>query len=181
MVQFRVRAQSLGEVAAQLQGVIAVLDSHVAQAASVVSGVVDASWVGEDADKFAEQWEVWNASALTLRASLTTLAVQLGSAEASYTSNESGLQSGFSGRRQVNQGVVSGVAGVSTNVAGGRRYAAEVKEARGEAQLESSGSGGSFIAGGSIAARAAQSQGDNKGSNDTAAAAAQQAEGETDG
>lgn len=180
MVQFRVRAQSLGEVAAQLQGVIAVFDSHVEQAASAVSNVVDATWVGEDADKFAEQWEVWSASALTLRASLTSLAVQLGTAEGSYTSNESGLQSGFAGRRQGNQGIVTGAASVSTSVAGGRRYAAEFEQARGEAQVASSGSGGSFIAGGSIAARAAQSQGDNKG-NDSAQAASQQAEGETDG
>lgn len=175
MVTFRVRAQSLGEVAAQLQGVIAVFDGNVEQAASVVDSVVGASWQGEDAEKFAEYWEQWNAAAIVVRTSLTTLAMQLTTAEASYTTTESGLSGGFAGRRQSEGGAVAGSASVASRVSGGRERAEEYAEAREEAELVSTGSTGQFIAGGSIAGRA-----NNQGGAKAKAEASEFTEGETD-
>ncbi len=106
MVMFRVRASSLGEVAAQLQTVVAVFDAHVATADGTVKGIVNASWKGEDADKFETDWSTWMEQATLVRTALTTLASQLTSGEASYVANESGLQGGMISRRQANQGAV---------------------------------------------------------------------------
>ena len=153
MVQFRVRASSLGEVAAQLQGVIGVFDGNVEQVASVVSSVANSSWKGEDADKFVEAWEAWNASAITVRTSLTTLMMQLNAAEGSYTSTESGLSGGFSGRRQAQGGVLAGSSAVAGRVSGGRRQAELREEGGVEAELVSTGSTEQFVGGGFIGAR----------------------------
>ena len=132
MVSFRVRAESLGEVASHLQTVIAVFDAAAAQANTSVNGVVNASWQGEDADYFAEQWVSWNATALTVRTALTSLASQLVAAEASYTTNESGLTGGFVQRRQANQQAVTDGELVSDRIETGQELASarEVKAAK---------------------------------------------------
>lgn len=175
MVSFRVRAQSLGEVAAQLQGVIGVFDANVEQAASVVDSVVNSSWVGEDADKFAEYWEHWNAAAIIVRTSLTTLAVQLSTAEGSYTATESGLSGGFAGRRQSEGAAVAGSASVASRVSGGRERALEDRVEQREAELISTGGTGQFVAGGTIAGRA-----QNQGGGPAEAEASDDSEGEAD-
>lgn len=102
MSTFRVRASSLGEVSAQLQSVIAVFDGHVAEVSSKVHAVSGVSWEGEDQQAFAERFAQWQQTADLVRTSLTTLAMQLVSAEGAYTQTESGIQSGFAQRRQAN-------------------------------------------------------------------------------
>ncbi|WP_207454269.1 WXG100 family type VII secretion target [Herbiconiux sp. SYSU D00978] len=116
MVQFRVRAASLGEVAAQLQTVVGVFDGNVASVRSAVAGTVNASWIGEDADRFAEEWAAWEAQAALVRAALTGLAAQLTAAEGSYTSTETGLSGGFASRRSANGGAVDSTAAVAASV-----------------------------------------------------------------
>lgn len=97
MVEFRVRAQSLGEVAAQLQSVVTTFDAQVAEAASVVSSVSGASWQGDDADTFLEAWTEWQAGAVVVRAALTSLATKLVSAQSGYLGTEGGLSGRFGG------------------------------------------------------------------------------------
>lgn len=97
MVEFRVRAQSLGEVAAQLQSVVTTFDAQVAEAASVVSSVSGASWQGDDADTFVEAWTEWQAGAVVVRAALTSLATKLVSAQSGYLGTEGGLSGRFGG------------------------------------------------------------------------------------
>jgi WXG100 family type VII secretion target len=138
MVSFRVRATSLGEVAANLQTVVAVFDAACNQANSSVRGVVNASWQGEDADNFDQQWTQWNATALTVRTSLVALAAQLTAAEGSYTTTESGLGSGFIQRRQANQASVDASERVSDSVEEGQDRA-DASESR-----RLAGAGGGF-------------------------------------
>jgi uncharacterized protein YukE len=123
MVQFRVRAASLGEVAAQLQTVVGVFDANVASVRSTVAGTVGVSWVGEDADAFAEGWAAWEAQAALVRTALTALAGQLTAAEGSYTANETGLTGGFGSRRQSNAGAVDDTQAVAASVLVGQERA----------------------------------------------------------
>ncbi len=126
MVQFRVRASSLGEVAANLQSVIAVFDGHVASTSNVVGSVADVSWRGEDATAFLESWALWQQQADLVRLSLTTLAGQLVAAEAGYTTTEGGLVNASTRERQEDRVVVANVAAVHENVEDGLEYAAGV-------------------------------------------------------
>lgn len=126
MVQFRVRASSLGEVAANLQSVIAVFDGHVASTTNVVGSVADVSWRGDDATAFMETWTLWQQQADLVRMSLTTLAAQLVAAEAGYTSTEGGLVNASARERQEDRVVVANVAAVHENVEDGLEYAAGV-------------------------------------------------------
>lgn len=116
MSTFRVRASSLGEVSAQLQSAIAVFDGHVSSVTSQVAAVSGATWVGDDQESFQAKWEHWQQTADLVRMSLTTLATQLVAAEGSYTTTESGVQSGFTQRRQANQAVVDMVEDVDEAV-----------------------------------------------------------------
>lgn len=127
MVQFRVRAQSLGEVAGHLQTAIAVFDGHVAQVDGVVGGVVQTSWRGEDADKFAEYWQQWHAQADAVRLSLSTLATLLAAAEGTYTTTESSLTGAASRERQEDRVMVEVVEEVSESVELGLESAAAME------------------------------------------------------
>ncbi len=126
MVQFRVRASSLGEVAAHLQTAVAVFDGHMASTQSVVSSVVGASWEGADADAFTEQWQALRAQSDLVRLALTTLAGQLVAAEGGYTSTESGLVNAGARTRQNDRVMVQSVLNVSENVEDGQAFAAAV-------------------------------------------------------
>lgn len=116
MSTFRVRASSLGEVAAQLQSVVAVFDAHVADVSGKVSAVSGASWVGEDQEAFHEKWTHWQQTADAVRLSLTSLAGQLVAAEGAYSATESRTQTGFAQRRQANTEVVATVEEVDESV-----------------------------------------------------------------
>jgi WXG100 family type VII secretion target len=96
MVQYRVRTESLGEVANLLQSVVSTFDAHVSETDSVVRSVVDSSWEGEDATLFDTNWQEFQASAVALRAVLSSLAGRLQAAEGGYGSTETGLSGGFS-------------------------------------------------------------------------------------
>lgn len=96
MVQYRVRTESLGEVANLLQSVVSTFDAHVAETGSVVRSVVDSSWEGEDATLFEKNWQEFQAGATALRTVLSSLAGRLQAAEGGYGSTESGLSGGFS-------------------------------------------------------------------------------------
>jgi len=126
MVQFRVRASSLGEVAAHLQSAVAVFDGNMASTQSVVSNVVGVSWEGADADAFTEQWQALTAQADVVRLALTTLAGQLVAAEGGYTTAESGLVSAGVRTRQNDRVMVQSVMNVAENVEDGQAFAAAV-------------------------------------------------------
>jgi len=96
MVQYRVRTESLGEVANLLQSVVSTFDAHVAETNSVVRSVVDSSWEGEDATLFDTHWQEFQASATALRSVLASLATRLQAAEGGYGTTETGLSGGFS-------------------------------------------------------------------------------------
>lgn len=108
-------------------------DGHVAEVSGRVDSVSGASWQGDDQIAFAERWAQWQVTANAVRLSLTTLAAQLVAAEASYTSNESRTQTGFTQRRQANAEVVELVEDVDEAVDTG---------------LERSRSGGEAVAAG---------------------------------
>ena len=130
MSTFRVRASSLGEVSAQLQGVIAVFDGHVAEVSSKVHAVSGVSWEGADQRAFDERFRQWQQTADAVRLSLTTLAGQLVAAEGSYEQTESGIRGGFSQRRQENTALVATVEEVDEAVDTGlERARTSVKDA----------------------------------------------------
>lgn len=162
MSAFRVRASSLGEVAAQLQSAIAVFDGHVSSVTSQVAAVSGATWVGDDQESFQTKWEHWQQTADLVRMSLTTLAGQLVAAEGSYTTTESGVQSGLAQRRQANQAVVDMVEEVEESVDTGLDRA----RTSGEAQPVVAASGGLTVRTGqgqqTSPGRAAQAGGDDE-------------------
>jgi WXG100 family type VII secretion target len=116
MSTFRVRASSLGEVAAQLQGVIAVFDGQVSALSAKVAAVSGATWQGDDQEAFSEKWASWQQTSEMVRLSLTALAAQLVAGEGAYTTTESSIQSGFVQRRQANNVVVDAVEDVDEAV-----------------------------------------------------------------
>jgi uncharacterized protein YukE len=95
MVQFRVRAESLGEVAGLLQTVIATFDAHVAETDAAVTSVAGKSWKGDDSEMLEQIWTSWQASATGVRQTLEGLAIALRSAEGGYNTTESGLTGAF--------------------------------------------------------------------------------------
>lgn len=162
MVSFRVRATSLGEVSAQLNTVIAVFDGQVGHANTVATTVLS-TWEGEDADKFAEAWEEWNATSLLVRAALTGLAAQLVSAQGSYTTVETTQQGGFVERRQAHNPVVDNTVDVGQRVDAGQDRTPIVAPAasgggaflavsRGQGDAQGQGGGGKKGSGGRVAA-----------------------------
>jgi WXG100 family type VII secretion target len=96
MVQFKVRAESLDEVSALMQSVIATFDSNVSTARSQVTSVVDASWRGPDADTFSQAWTEFEATTVTVRAALEGLALALQNASLAYNATESGVNNAVS-------------------------------------------------------------------------------------
>ena len=128
MSTFRVRASSLGEVAAQLQSAVAVFDGHVSSVTSKVASVSGATWAGDDQTAFQAKWEHWQQTADLVRMSLTTLAAQLVAAEGSYTTTESSVQSSLVQRRQANEAVVEQVEEVDEAVDTGLDRARTARE-----------------------------------------------------
>lgn len=162
MSTFRVRASSLGEVSAQLQGVIAVFDGHVASVAAKVNAVSGVSWEGDDQRAFAERFSQWQQTADLVRLSLTTLSMQLAAAEGGYTQTESSIQGGFAQRRQENTTVVKTVEEVDEAVDTG------LERARTRVKAET----GKASAGGAVTARSGQGQSRDAGSAPQVPAAA---------
>ncbi len=161
MVQYRVRANSLGEVSTLLDTVVATFDSNLAEANATVSSVAGATWQGDDADKFVELWGQWQDGALMVRAALTGLAAQLRMAESGYISTEVGLSGGFANRRQSTASTAGGAAAMAQRVAANRQGIDEREEAESDPELVSAGYA-SFVTGGSIAARQSNDKGEAK-------------------
>jgi uncharacterized protein YukE len=166
MVQYRVRANSLGEVSTLLDTVVATFDSNLAEASATVSSVAGGTWQGEDADKFVELWGQWQDGALMVRAALTGLSSQLRMAESGYISTDVGLSGGFANRRQSTVSSASGASAMAQRVAANRQGAVEREEAEADAELQSSGYA-SFVTGGSIAARQSNDKGEQKNADAT--------------
>ncbi|WP_186317578.1 WXG100 family type VII secretion target [Curtobacterium sp. 9128] len=99
MVQYRVRPESLGEVAQMLRSVVATFDGHISETDAAVRNVVDTAWKGEDATAFHTTWGEFQAGATLLRGVLESLAVRLVSAETAYHGNETALGGAFADTR----------------------------------------------------------------------------------
>ncbi len=99
MVQYRVRPESLGEVAQMLRSVVATFDGHISETDAAVRNVVDTAWKGEDATAFQTTWGEFQASSGVLRGVLESLAVRLMSAETAYQGNETSLGGAFADTR----------------------------------------------------------------------------------
>lgn len=95
MTSFEVRTETLGDVARLLQSVVTSFESHVSSAEGTVSGVVNATWVGEDAALFESAWNEWKSGAEAISSSLTGLSAALLAAEAAYAMRENAIDSGF--------------------------------------------------------------------------------------
>lgn len=128
MVSFRVRASSLSEVAALLGTVIATFDTNVSTVDGHVNRTVGSTWVGEDADKFEEDWTTFLVATAAVRQSLTALQNGLIAADGSYTQNESGVQRSFTGRIGSVQGVRKAAGAVGRRVDTGEERAELIEE-----------------------------------------------------
>lgn len=128
MVYFKVRSDSLSEVAALIGNVVATFDSNLASADGVVSRMVDSTWVGEDAEKFGENWSGFMVLAGQVRLALTGLQQGLIAADGSYTQNESGVQRGFTGRSQSVIAMKNAAGGLGNRVAVGEERAEDMAE-----------------------------------------------------
>jgi WXG100 family type VII secretion target len=91
MVQFRVRAESLEEVARLMQAVITTFDAHVGAVDAKVNSVVDASWRGADADTFRQGWQQFDAASAEVRTALTGLSLALQNAAMAYNTTEGAI------------------------------------------------------------------------------------------
>ncbi|MGO2660665.1 WXG100 family type VII secretion target [Mycetocola reblochoni] len=113
MVEFKVRVESLADVASLLDGACTVFDTNVTSVDETVSRVVSSGWNGDDSDAFQASWTDWKAQAAALRATLSALSGQLVAASGQYTSTDSGLGGGFVQERgsvgTVSQGISGGV------------------------------------------------------------------------
>lgn len=123
MVQFRVRAESLAEVAGLLGSVIATFDGNISSVDSQVQNALQ-NWKGDDAESFRQNWSRFVALSEQVRLSLTGLQNGLISAGVSYDTTESGLR--------------QGMAQTVPSVQGLRKHAVQFEEgvARGEARAE---------------------------------------------
>lgn len=128
MVYFKVRSDSLSEVAALIGNVVATFDSNLASADGVVTRMVDSTWVGEDAEKFGENWSGFMVLAGQVRLALTGLQQGLIAADGSYTQNESGVQRGFTGRSQSVIAMKNAAGGLGNRVAVGEERAEDMAE-----------------------------------------------------
>ncbi|WP_350349138.1 WXG100 family type VII secretion target [Agromyces sp. G08B096] len=128
MVYFKVRADSLSEVAALIGNVIVTFDSNLASADGVVGRVAGTTWVGEDAEKFGENWASFMTMASQVRLALTALQQGLIAADGTYTRTETSLRGSF---RQGSQGLVtvrSSSAGLGKRVSSGEEKAEDMAE-----------------------------------------------------
>lgn len=161
MVQYRVRAQSLGEVSTLLDTVVATFDSNLAEASATVSNVAGSTWQGEDADKFVELWGEWESGALLVRQALTGLASQLRMAESSYITTEVGLSGGFGNRRQSTTAVANGASSFAQRVAASQSASERREEAEADVEAQPVGYG-QFVTGGAIASKSTAEKGEKK-------------------
>lgn len=100
MAQYRVRTETLGQVAQTLQSVVTTFESQVGSTNSHVQSVVDVIWKGEDAATFQKSWTDFQAGSAALAATLRDLAERLRQAGASYELNETGLSGNFLENKQ---------------------------------------------------------------------------------
>ncbi|MGW9112070.1 WXG100 family type VII secretion target [Microbacterium sp. NPDC055683] len=123
MVQFRVRAESLAEVAGLLGSVIATFDGHVSGADAQVQNALQ-NWKGADADSFQQNWTRFVALSEQVRLALTGLQGGLVAAGAGYDTTEAGLRKAMTQTIPTMQGL--------------RKHAVQFEEgvARGEARAE---------------------------------------------
>lgn len=128
MVFFKVRADSLSEVAALIGNVIVTFDANLAAADGVVSRMAGTTWVGEDAEKFSENWATFVTLASQVRLALTGLQQGLIAADGSYTRTESGIGTGFRQRQQGLVSVRSASGNLSSRVAKGEEKAEDMAE-----------------------------------------------------
>ena len=128
MVYFKVRADSLSEVAALIGNVVATFDSNLASADQAVTRVAGTTWVGEDAEKFGENWDTFMTLAGQVRLALTGLQQGLVAADGSYTSTETGIGGSFRGGRQGLIAVRSATGGLGRRVAEGEERAEDMAE-----------------------------------------------------
>lgn len=101
MAQYRVRTETLGQVAQTLQSVVTTFESQVGSTNSHVQSVVDVLWKGEDAATFQKSWTDFQAGSAALAATLRDLAERLRQAGVSYELNETGLSGNFLENEQV--------------------------------------------------------------------------------
>ncbi|RUR01591.1 WXG100 family type VII secretion target [Labedella endophytica] len=158
MVQYRVRANSLGEVSTLLDTVVATFDSNLAEASATVSSVAGSTWQGADADKFVELWGQYEEGALLVRAALTGLAGQLRMAESGYVTAEVGLSGGFANRRQSTSATAAGPSISASRTASNTVSSDPRVEAEADGELQSEGYG-AFVTGGSVAAKGSSAKG----------------------
>lgn len=158
MVQYRVRANSLGEVSTLLDSVVATFDSNLAEASATVASVAGSTWQGADADKFVELWGQYEEGALLVRAALSGLNAQLRMAESSYVTTEVGLSGGFANRRQSTTTSAGGPSVSAQRTAASQASFVSREDTGGEAEAQSEGYA-SFLGGGTIAAKTANGKG----------------------
>ncbi|WP_221584808.1 WXG100 family type VII secretion target [Microbacterium sp. G2-8] len=91
MVQFRVRATSLNEVAGLLGNVLATFDGNVAAVDSTVRSTLS-TWKGDDATELEANWQSFVTLSETVRMSLTNLQTGLIGASQGYTTTEGGVR-----------------------------------------------------------------------------------------
>lgn len=128
MVQFRVRASALSEVAALLGTVLSTFDTNLSTVDAQVKRTVDVTWRGEDADSFSEGWATFMTTAGFVRQSLAALQAGLIAADGSYTQNESGVQRSFTGRAPALAAMRSGTSNLGKRVADGEEKAEDMAE-----------------------------------------------------
>ncbi|RXZ69934.1 WXG100 family type VII secretion target [Agromyces albus] len=128
MVYFKVRSDSLSEVAALIGNVVVTFDSNLASADQVVARMAGTTWVGEDAEKFGENWDTFMTFAGQVRLALTALQQGLISADGSYTQTESGVGGSFRGRQQGLVTMRNATGGLGKRVASGEEKAEDMAE-----------------------------------------------------
>jgi uncharacterized protein YukE len=167
MVQYRVRANSLGEVSTLLDSVVATFDSNLAEASATVANVAGSTWQGADADKFVELWTQYEEGALLVRAALSGLNAQLRMAESGYVTTEVGLSGGFANRRQSTSATAAGPSVTAQRTAASQTSLVSRDEAGADAEVQSEGYA-SFMGGGMIAAKTTSGPGEKGASTDAA-------------
>jgi WXG100 family type VII secretion target len=128
MVYFKVRADSLSDVAGRIGTVIATFDANLAGVSSTVTSMAQTTWRGLDADKFAEEWANFETQAALVRQALATLQMKLISADGSYTRTEGGVKSSFNGAAPTVAAVKKASSPLSTRVASGEEKAEDMAE-----------------------------------------------------
>jgi WXG100 family type VII secretion target len=128
MVYFKVRADSLSDVAGRIGTVIATFDANLAGVSSTVTSMAQTTWRGLDADKFAEQWANFETQAAMVRQALSTLQMKLIAADGTYTRTETGVKTSFNGAAPTVAAVRKASSPLSKRVASGEEKAEDMAE-----------------------------------------------------